>query len=75
MKGGPGLDTYIVRIYRPPDEDSHVVLGVVEPVGSSGLHRFSNFDELREIICKGKGGDRQDPTEGSIKGAQRKTEK
>ncbi len=66
------MDTYIVRIYRPPDEASRLVLGVVEPVGSMGVHRFSNFDELREIICKGNGLGRQDRPEGSDRGAQRK---
>ncbi len=48
------MDTFIVRIYRPPKGASRLVLGVVERVGTSGVLRFSDFDELREILIEGK---------------------
>ncbi len=47
------MDTYVLRIYRLPKETSHLVLGVVERVGTDRSHRFSSFDELREIITRG----------------------
>lgn len=49
------MDTYVVRIYRPAKRASRLVLGVVERVGVNGLRRFSNFDELREILLQGNG--------------------
>lgn len=58
------MDTYVVRIYRPPKQDSRLVLGVVEQVGKNGVLRFSSFDELREILCKGNGRARRNGTEG-----------
>ncbi len=48
------MDTYVVRIYRLPNPATGLVLGVVERVGENGLRRFSNFDELREILTQGK---------------------
>ncbi len=47
------MDTYVLRIYRLPKETSHLVLGLVERVGTDRSHRFSSFDELREIITRG----------------------
>lgn len=47
------MDTYVVRIYRRAKRASSLVLGVVEQVGTNGALRFSNFDELQEILCKG----------------------
>ncbi len=49
------MDTYVLRIYRLPKETSHLILGVVERVGTDRSHRFSTFDELREIITRGSG--------------------
>ncbi len=60
-KGGHGLDTYIVRIYRTPKpEDSDLIVGIVEQVENDGVLRFSNFGELREILCKERDHDLQD---------------
>ncbi len=47
------MDTYIVRIYRQAKGASRLVLGIVEQVGKNGALRFSNFDELQKILCKG----------------------
>lgn len=57
------MDTYVVRIYRRAKRASRLVLGVVEQVGTNGALRFSNFDELQEILCKGNGRRRRRGTE------------
>ncbi len=49
------METYVVRIYRLPKRSSRLVLGIVERIGKNGFHRFSDFDELREILVHGKG--------------------
>lgn len=53
------MDTYVVRIYRPSAGASQLVVGVVEPAGSQVVYRFSNFAELREILCRESGSESQ----------------
>jgi hypothetical protein len=49
------MNTYVIRVYRSHDNESRLLVGVVEEVGVEGKKAFNNFDELWAILNpKGK---------------------
>ena len=44
------LDNFVIRIYRRDRSDPHLMVGIVEEVGSRKKRGFNTFEELREIL-------------------------
>ena len=44
------MDNYIVRIYRKDAKNPHQIAGVVEIAGTDKTVKFTNFDELSDIL-------------------------
>ena len=44
------MDTYIIRIYRREENESHTLAGTVEEPGIPEKRGFVNFDQLRDIL-------------------------
>jgi hypothetical protein len=45
-----GVESYIVRIYRQPDDRSREMAGLVEKVGTPDKMPFRNQEELWQIL-------------------------
>jgi hypothetical protein len=45
------MDCYIIRVYRRNGENHGLLVGTVEEVGVPGKKRFSDFEELKEILA------------------------
>ncbi len=44
------MDSYLVRIYRRAENDTRMLVGVVEEVGASDKKAFHNLHELWDIL-------------------------
>jgi hypothetical protein len=44
------MDTYIIRIYRREENDTHTLAGTVEEPGIPGKKPFVNFGQLWDIL-------------------------
>ena len=54
------LESYIIRIYRPEDNNPKNIIGVVEEVGAEEKRAFTTIEELCHILnykFAGRGGD------------------
>lgn len=45
-------ESYIVRIYRRRGRSDSILVGTVQEAGVAGKWGFTNFEELKEIICR-----------------------
>lgn len=45
-------ESYIVRIYRRSGKADSILVGTVQAAGVAGKWGFTNFEELKEIICR-----------------------
>jgi hypothetical protein len=48
------FSSYIVHIYRMQKNHRRGLVGVLEKVGSKGKKAFTNYDELWDILSRGK---------------------
>ncbi len=44
------MDSYIVRIYRQEKDNTRMLVGLIQEVGSKGKMAFASFDDLWEIL-------------------------
>ena len=49
------MESYVVRIYRRDEKESHILIGSVERPGTDKRMGFSNIEELWEILRHRKG--------------------
>ncbi|TFH31395.1 MAG: hypothetical protein E4G97_04360 [Deltaproteobacteria bacterium] len=63
-------DNYIIRIYRRDRQNPRMLVGTVERIGETLKMGFTDFEELRGILCVPRGKPSRRPEDGPVEGQE-----